>query len=114
MHEISLLLALIDMVREKLPDRTVRRVRLEVGRLAMAQPELLRSGWEVCRRGTPLEAAELELQVVPGQALCRACSRTVRLDSALEPCPLCGSYQLEWTSGRDLRIVEIEVDEDVR
>jgi hydrogenase nickel incorporation protein HypA/HybF len=84
-------------------------VWLEVGQLSTVEPSALRFSFDVVMRGTLAEGARLEIIEVPGQAWCMACSETVSVGQRFEPCPRCGSYQLQVTSGGELRVKELEV-----
>jgi hydrogenase nickel incorporation protein HypA/HybF len=37
------------------------------------------------------------------------CSDSVALDRLGDPCPCCGSYQLQVTGGDDMRVKDIEI-----
>jgi hydrogenase nickel incorporation protein HypA/HybF len=58
--------------------------------------------------GTVAEGAELEIVEIPGLATCRACGGSVTLDRPFGRC-VCGGSDLEWLSGEELRIREMEV-----
>ena len=84
-------------------------VWLEVGQLSTVEPAALRFSFEVVMRGTLAEGARLELVDVPGRAWCMACSETVSVCQRFDPCPRCGSYQLQITGGEELRVKELQV-----
>jgi hydrogenase nickel incorporation protein HypA/HybF len=50
----------------------------------------------------------LEIIEVPGVALCRTCGARVELDRPFGRCT-CGATDLDWQSGEQLRIKELEV-----
>lgn len=88
----------------------VRLVRLEIGNLAGVEPEAMRFGFDVVKRGTLAEDARLEIISVPGQAWCLPCGETVSIQRRFDACPRCGGYQLQVTGGEELRIKELEVE----
>lgn len=108
MHELALTQEIIAVVRERAGAAQVTRVVLEIGRLAAVLPDAVRSCFEMCIEETPLRGAELAIIEIPGVAGCRACGGQVRLEQPLGRCG-CGSSDLEWHSGQELRIREIEV-----
>ena len=55
-----------------------------------------------------VEGAELEIIETPGLACCRACNSDVVLERPFGRCQ-CGATDLEWRSGDELRIREMEV-----
>jgi hydrogenase nickel incorporation protein HypA/HybF len=87
----------------------VRTVWLEIGRLSAVELEALRFSFDVVKRGTIAEAAQLEIIDVPGAAWCMRCCDSVAIDRRGEPCPRCGSHQLQVSSGDQMRVKELEV-----
>lgn len=112
MHELGLTEEIVSLacaaaLREGARSR-VTKIVVEVGRLSMALPEALRACFSVCAEGTAAEGAELELLAVPGLGRCRACGKDVPMDRALTYCA-CGSGDLEWLSGEELKLKVVEV-----
>lgn len=88
----------------------VKVLRLEIGALAGVEPEAMRFGFDVVKRGTLAADAELEIIHMPGQAWCMPCGKTVSIQQRFDACPHCGGYQLQVTGGEELRIKELEVE----
>jgi hydrogenase nickel incorporation protein HypA/HybF len=88
---------------------TVRTVWLEIGRLAAVEVEALRFSFDVVKRGTVADGAELEIIDVPGTAWCMQCSDSVEIAQRGDECPRCGSYQLQVSGGDAMRVKELEV-----
>ncbi len=108
MHELALMESVVQTVAAHVEGARVRVVRLEVGRLTCVMPDALRMSFDVCAEGTPLEGATLEIDEIPGRGRCRACGAELELEPFPSPCP-CGSFDVETTSGQELRIREVEV-----
>lgn len=108
MHELALTETVVQMVRERLGDERVVRVRLEVGRRMAVVPDALRFCFDVCSRGTSLDGARLEIDEVAARGRCRACGDEGELPDALPLCA-CGSADVEVAGGDELRIKEVEV-----
>ena len=89
--------------------RKVRRVVIEIGALACVVPEAMRFGFEACTPGTLAEGADLEIQHTTGRGRCRSCGTEFPLETPMTFCA-CGSRSIEWLSGRELRMIEMEVD----
>jgi hydrogenase nickel incorporation protein HypA/HybF len=68
-HELALTDGVVQMVRERLGEQRVVRVRLAVGADAAVVPDALRFCFEVCTQGTSLDGAALEIVEVPGSEL---------------------------------------------
>jgi hydrogenase nickel incorporation protein HypA/HybF len=111
MHELGIAMNIVSMTSQRCRQEngtSIARIRLEIGALAMIQPDALRFAFEVASRGTEAEGAELELSVVPAHARCRACSQELTLDDPLERCT-CGSIDLAWTSGQQMTVKNMEI-----
>ena len=108
MHELGITQEVVALVGEHARGRRVRRVVLEIGKLSAVLPDAVRFCFDLCAEGTPAEGAVLEIVETPGLARCRACDRRVDLDRPFGRCP-CGGTDLEWLSGGDLRVRELEL-----
>ncbi len=75
MHELSIAEAVVDMVLERTGGRSVRCVRIKVGRLAGVVTESLEFCFELATAGTRLEGATLEIDQPAGAAQCRSCGQ---------------------------------------
>lgn len=115
MHEMSIAQGLIDILREEMTKHRaerLRRVKVRIGELSGVVPEALSFCFGVIVEGTPMEGAALELERVPLEGRCRACGERFRIRNYAFQCPECGDGSIEIVSGRDLSIVEMEVDEE--
>ena len=72
-------------------------------------PEAMEFAWEAAGRGTLLEGASLVLKDIPLIVRCRNCQKTFQPDEFFDPCPDCGDVNPEIISGKELRVVAIEV-----
>ncbi len=113
MHEMSL----AEGIRRIIEDHAarsgfarVRKVRLEIGRFASVEKPALEFAFEVVMRGSPAEAAALEIIDLPGRALCYDCGEEVEIAGRLDPCPLCGGGKLLPQGGDEMRIKDMEVE----
>jgi hydrogenase nickel incorporation protein HypA/HybF len=108
MHELGIALEIVDIVTEQARGARVRRVVLEIGTLTAVLPDAIRFCFDACSADTVAEGAELETVEVPGRARCRACGGQVVLEAPYGCCR-CGSFDLEWVSGMELTIRELEL-----
>jgi hydrogenase nickel incorporation protein HypA/HybF len=111
-HEMALAEGIVGVIEDAARAQgfgQVRTVWLEIGRLAAVEPEALRFSFEVVKRGTLADAARLEIVDAPGVAWCMKCSTTVQIGSRGDPCPACGSHQLQVAGGTEMRVKELEV-----
>ena len=108
MHELAVTQEIVEILRQRAGDRKVRRVVLSIGKLSAVLPDAVRFCFDLCTEGTPAEGAALEILEPPGRARCRACGGDVALERPFGRCA-CGSTDLEWISGEELRVMEMEV-----
>ena len=113
MHEMSLcegLLQVLETEAQKQGFQRVKQIWLEVGELAGVEIDALRFSFDVVIRGSLAEQARLNIERLPGKAWCMHCSTTVTVRQRFDACPGCGSYQLQVTSGDQMKIKELEVE----
>jgi hydrogenase nickel incorporation protein HypA/HybF len=115
MHEASLaggVLQLVEDCARREHFARVTRLRLEVGQLAGVDTRALRFALESLAPGTLLEGMALDIDEPPGQAWCLSCSQTVALPQRGMGCPLCASHRLQATGGNEMRVVDMQVQDD--
>lgn len=112
MHEMSL----AEGIRQIVEDagraqgfRQVKTVVLEIGQLAAVEPESLRFCFDVVMKDSIAEGATLQIDSVPGAGWCMHCAETVPVGALYDPCPRCGSYQVQATGGTGMRVKELEI-----
>ena len=112
MHEMALAestLEIIEATARRSGAERITSVRLEIGALSHIEPDALRFCFDAVTRGSLAERARLEIVALPGEAWCMACGEVVGLQRRGDPCPRCGSYQLEVVHGDEMRVKEIAV-----
>jgi hydrogenase nickel incorporation protein HypA/HybF len=108
MHELGITQEIIAIAAEHSRGAKIKRVVLEIGKLSAVLPDAVRFCFDLCSEGTPAEGALLEILETPGKARCRACGAEVILEQPFGRCA-CGNTDLEWLSGEELKIKELEV-----
>lgn len=115
MHEASLAGGVLQLVEDTARREGFARLielRLEAGQLAGVDVRALRFALESLAPGTLLEGAQIEIEEPPGQAWCLPCGQTVAIARRGDACPVCGGYQLQPTSGMELRVIDMRVSDD--
>ncbi|MEY2632599.1 MAG: hydrogenase maturation nickel metallochaperone HypA [Pseudomonadota bacterium] len=113
MHEMSLAEGVLQLVEDTARREQARRVKtvvLEIGQLASVESEAMRFCFDVVTRGSLADGAALQIVDVPGRGWCLKCSAEVAIAERQPCCPLCGSYQVQPTSGTEMRVLEIEIE----
>jgi hydrogenase nickel incorporation protein HypA/HybF len=108
MHEMAITQSVIDAVCDHAAGRRVHSVRVQVGQLCAVVPDAMRFCFGLAAEGTVADGARLDLDIQPGSARCRACGLDFALSDPILLCP-CGSADVEVLTGRDLRILSMEV-----
>ena len=112
MHEMSLAESVLQIAEDTARSNGGSRISLvllEIGRLAGVEIEALRFCFEAASRESLAAGAELVIEQPDGRAWCMPCGETVRLSKLADPCPRCGSHQLQVTGGNELKVREIEI-----
>jgi hydrogenase nickel incorporation protein HypA/HybF len=113
MHEMSLAEGIVQLVEDAARAdgcTKVTAVWLEIGQLAAVEKESLRFCFDAVTHGSIAEGARLEIIVTPGQGWCMKCEGNVAVTALYDPCPVCGSYQIQVTGGSEMRVKEFEVE----
>lgn len=112
MHEFSIVQNIIDIVLDSAKKNGathVRSVEIEVGQSSGVVIEALEFAWEAAGKDTILNNTPLKIRKIPLQIVCRNCQTVFNPEEITDPCPGCGDANLEIVSGKELRVVAIEV-----
>jgi hydrogenase nickel incorporation protein HypA/HybF len=110
-HELSIAEAIVRIAATHAGERRVSKVELKVGHLRQVVPTALEFAFELVAHGTPVEDAELEIEVVPAAGVCRDCGTESALDAFPFRCSHCGGLDLEVTRGEELLVEALELEE---
>ena len=113
MHEMSIAMSVMDILRDEMARHnaaTLRSVRLNIGRMSAIVPESLSFCFNVITEGTDMEGAQLIMDIIPLVGYCAPCDREFEIEDYAFSCPSCGNKKIDTLSGQDLSIVEIEVE----
>lgn len=100
----------VDAARNAGADR-ITRIALEIGALAGVAPEALEFAFDAITAGTMAEGATFEWREIEVTCRCDTGCPDFRPDGVVFRCPICGVVSTDVLSGRELRVVEIDVDE---
>ncbi len=110
MHELGITRNIIAIAIEHSQGAKVKKVVVEIGKLAAILPDAIRFCFEACAKDTPLEHSILEIREIPGLAYCNQCKTRISLSQPFGICN-CGSSQLEIIQGQELQVKELELEE---
>lgn len=115
MHEVGLLNQALELAEEAARKEGAVRIlklKLRVGALAGVVPEAMAFAFEVAAQGTLAEGGEFEWEAVPVLCACpNGCPDFAPDDAAVFLCPVCGKASWLVKEGRELDLVEIEVEQ---
>ncbi len=113
MHEMSICESIVSIIEQQAVAQSfskVNQVRLEIGPLAGVEMEALKFSFDVVTRGGVAEGAILNVIEMPVTGWCMPCANVIEVKERYDPCPECGSHQIQITGGEELRIKDMEVD----
>ncbi len=113
MHEMSLCEGVLQIIKAEAKNQkfcTVKRVILDVGVLSGVEISALEFAFDVVMQGSVAENATLEINKLQAHAWCMQCAEVVTVKERYDACPKCEGYQLQISSGDELKIRELEVD----
>ena len=115
MHELSIAQSIMEIVlseAEKTRARKVVNVTIKVGELAGVLPDSLTFCFNLLAQSTIAEHASLTIEKVPIKGYCSLCSREFVITENLYHCTTCGNARIELTSGRELQIDHLEIEDE--
>lgn len=113
MHELSLAQSIIDLVEQTAARERfvrVRRLGLDIGKLACVEVDALQTAFASASRGTCAEGAQLDIVEIAGQGECSACGLRAPMPSLYELCPQCGERPLSVIQGTEMRVRDLDVE----
>jgi hydrogenase nickel incorporation protein HypA/HybF len=109
-HELALCEAIAGVVRTHAKGRHVDIVRVRIGALRQVVPESLSFSWSLVREYEDLPDAELELELITAEVLCRSCQQRSEIVSQWSLlCPACYSADVEVLAGNEFLVTSLDV-----
>jgi len=113
MHELSIATELVNAALACAKQNNAKKVisvTIEVGELAMINPEQLQFMYEVLTEENMLKGSQLNLVVLPAVAECKSCGYKGPVpDKYTCACPKCG-LTLRAIEGRDISLKTMELE----
>jgi hydrogenase nickel incorporation protein HypA/HybF len=111
MHELAIAESIVRISSDHANGRQVTKIWLKVGHLRQIVPSALTFSFELVAQGTPVEAAELEIEQIPAIGLCQGCETESQLKEFPLQCQACGSFDLTILRGEELFVESLELEE---
>lgn len=113
MHELGIVLNVIDRVEEIAKENKVKKVTkltLEIGEVSSIVQSYFSDCFEWAKKKTDyMKDTELEMIILEGLSYCRDCKKTYKTTEYAKKCPHCGSDNTYLVTGDEMRIKDIEV-----
>jgi len=114
MHEASIALSVIDIAEKQCREAGYSRIKgieLRIGNASGVLPDALMTAFDIVKLETMAEGANLVIESIPLGGLCRTCeTQFTTNDQFILACPDCSSKDFTLDRGRELDIIEIEVE----
>lgn len=92
--------------------KEIDTVVLDIGELSLVVPEYMEQAYYAAVPHTLLENTKLRINVLPGNGICRDCSKVFNIVENKGVCPKCGSTEKDVLCGEEFNIKEILVPEN--
>jgi len=113
MHEMSIVQSLLSIVEEEMSKNnaaTLKAVRVTIGEMSGIVPDALKTCFEILTAKSEMKGAVLKMDITPLIGCCKKCQKEFKVEKYNFLCPECESTDVEIISGREMNIVELEVD----
>jgi hydrogenase nickel incorporation protein HypA/HybF len=112
MHELSLVRSLLTQAAELMIGNggaAVERIRVEIGPLSGAEPELVQLAFEQLAVESPCRGAQLLIEVVPLTCQCAECAADFVMHDFRFRCPECDATSVRVVTGDEFRIIDVTI-----
>lgn len=114
MHELSIAQSILAIAKNAMPGNShasVTSVGLQIGELSSIEIESLEFAFSIIKTNTVLKNAELNIEVIKGEAECNECKTIFYCCTYGSCCPHCQSYSKKIMKGREMKVLNIVVAE---
>lgn len=112
MHEVSIAVNILEIVEAELIKNNghkVNRLHLEVGAISGVVVESLQFALDASRPDGVIKETDIVIDEIAAIVKCRSCGHKFEADDYYVVCPKCQDMQLDFLSGRDLKIKSISI-----
>lgn len=110
MHELGVVIEVVKTVESFARKNEITKIDtlvLQIGELSSSIPKYIEACYPAAVDGTMLQGTKLKIEVLPGNAICRDCSKVFNVIEHNGKCPNCGGRSMELLSGKEFLIKEI-------
>jgi hydrogenase nickel incorporation protein HypA/HybF len=113
MHELSIAMEIVEIAREealKAGALKINKIELEIGKLSGVLPDALSFAMHEAIKASPLANAEIVYHYKEAQVNCSSCCETFETNDHLKVCPVCGSFDTYFVTGKELFIKSMDIE----
>lgn len=112
MHELGVVIEVVKTVENIARENALTKIDtlvLQIGELSSMIPRYIEVCYPAAVEGTLLQDTKLEIEVLPGNAICHDCNKVFNVieNNSKKKCPNCKSKDCEILCGREFMIKEI-------
>lgn len=116
MHELTILVELVDMVEQAMKENNINKINMvvvQVGQLSSIVPRYLKEYYPNACANSKLEGSSLKIEMIRANGLCHHCNKVFNIVKAKGKCPLCQADDWEMLSGQEFMLKEIRIGEEI-
>lgn len=110
MHELGVVIEVVKSVERVVAENSLSKVDtlvLQIGELSSMIPKYIEQCFPVAVDGTILEDTKLEIEILPGNAICKDCNKVFNILENNSTCPKCDNKDFDILGGKEFMIKEI-------
>ena len=110
MHELGVVIEVVKTVDDFAKQNNVVQIQtlvLQIGELSSMIPKYIEDCFPMAVEGTILQNSKLEIEILPGNAICAGCGKVFNLLQNENICPSCAGKNWTIISGMEFVIKEI-------
>jgi len=113
MHEYFIVQNILKTVEDVLrdyPGKKVTKAVLLIGKFSGVEPDLLKTALDFFKKGSPLEEAEIIIELEDLKIKCLDCGKETIKERWDIICPFCKSFNTQIISGEEMFLKTLELD----
>jgi hydrogenase nickel incorporation protein HypA/HybF len=110
LHELGVVFEVIKTVQDFAQKNGLTKfdkLVLQIGELSSMIPKYIEACFPAAVDGTPFQDMKLEIEILPGNGICKKCNKVFNLFENSQTCPKCGGKDWNLLSGKEFMIKEI-------
>ncbi len=112
MHELSIVMSIVDIVNQQAEASNasiVEEIEMDIGCLTTVEMNAFEFAWQQAVRDTSLEKTIKKINRIQGKAQCMDCDAQFSIENLYDACPACGEHLIHITAGKELRVKSLVV-----